>query len=101
MKIKQGATLSLIGVRVDADGQTVDITATDILCQLRANNFVADLIIVKTAPAEGRFRAYATAEDTINWPLVTLKGDIMYRDIDFVDIDDTFDIEVIEAQTRV
>lgn len=99
IRIKQGASLLLQFTFQDDDGTPLDITNLSLVSQVRdpTGELVATLPIVLTA-TEGV--ASATVANTSQWPLGTLRGDIMGMSAGLVALSETFGIRVEKAVTQ-
>ncbi len=97
---KRGDTLSLAGT-YKVEGVAASVSAMTISSQVRtfSGDLVQDLTVVKTA-GTGTFTLSATAVQTAEWSLSTLKCDIEFSLSGVVQSTETFSISVQEDITQ-
>lgn len=102
---KRGDTLLLTNVWRDSAGNPVNLTPYTITSQIRATNFVQDLVVVKTNAAGGVFTCSLSAALSANLPLTTSNASRLFWDVEFNDAgvvvsSETVQIVVVEDITQ-
>lgn len=78
IEIKRGDRLDLDIIRVDADGNPVNLTGMTITAQAKITGFSANLTVTVVAAAAGHLRLSCPAASTALWPVAVLSTDVKY-----------------------
>jgi len=99
VNIKRGDTLSLAGT-YKVDGVAASVSAMTIESHVKnhSGDLIEELTVTKTS-GTGTFTISATAVQTAEWPLTTLKCDIQFSASGVVQSTETFSISVEEDIT--
>ena len=102
---KRGDTLSLTCTWKDPTGTAIDLTGYTVESQVRAVNFVDNLLVTVTDATNGQFTISATATSTANWPSTNSAASRLFCDVQFttgsvVVSTETFQIVVLEDITQ-
>lgn len=83
---KKGDTFTYYARWTQGDSDIpVDLTGLTIASQVRAENFIDDLVVTITDAANGEFTISATAASTKLWPVTDSPGSRLFSDIKITD----------------